>query len=442
MPANYVLLSEQTVSASVTSLTFSNIPQTGYTDLIVKFSARTDRINVDQLFTVRFNGSSSSLSSRRLEGSGSSATSNTDNTEIYALGTGNSATANTFGNCEIYIPNYTSSNFKSVSIDGVSETNATDTTTLLLAGLWSNTAAITSITLTPNGGQAILANSTFSLYGVAALGTTPVIAPKASGGDIIVNDGTYWYHAFLGSGVFTPNQTLSCDALVVAGGGGANADSSGGGGAGGLLAFTSQSLIAQNYTCTVGAGGAYATNGANSQFSSLTASVGGGHGSGITTNYSPGSGGSGGGGSGGGSTTAGTGTAGQGNNGGAGFSSASPYGGGGGGGAGAVGNAGRSTSDGAGGIGATSALINAMGSATSTGELSGGNYYYAGGGGGNGGLSTAGVGGLGGGGTGQNSSTTTSTNGTANTGGGAGGGNQTQGRTGGSGIIIIRYTMA
>jgi hypothetical protein len=56
------------------------------------------------------------------------------------------ATANTFGNTEFYIPNYTSSNYKSFSVDGVTENNAT-AAFALYAGLWSNTAAITSFRL-------------------------------------------------------------------------------------------------------------------------------------------------------------------------------------------------------------------------------------------------------------------------------------------------------
>jgi hypothetical protein len=48
--------------------------------------------------------------------------------------------------------------------------------------------------------------STFYLYGVAALGTTPAIVPYATGGDTIMTDGTYWYHTFVSSGTFTPQR--------------------------------------------------------------------------------------------------------------------------------------------------------------------------------------------------------------------------------------------
>jgi hypothetical protein len=57
-------------------------------------------------------------------------------------------TANTFANVEVYIPNYTSTNQKSVSADAVSEQNATTAYMALTAQLWSNlTTAITSISV-------------------------------------------------------------------------------------------------------------------------------------------------------------------------------------------------------------------------------------------------------------------------------------------------------
>ena len=62
MPANYVLLEKITVGAAgASSVTFSNIPQTGYTDLALKVSVRTDRTgaNTDNV-RVRLNGDTSS----------------------------------------------------------------------------------------------------------------------------------------------------------------------------------------------------------------------------------------------------------------------------------------------------------------------------------------------------------------------------------------------
>jgi len=422
MPANYVLLERIELNASAASVTFSNIPQTGYTDLKVVLSARCDAANT--AVKIQFNGLTTNLSTRYLYGSGSAAASYTDASNIYTYENSSSYTASTFGNAEIYIPNYTSSNAKSVSVDAVTENNATGADMALFAGLWNNTAAITSVALVSNSGN-FVANSTFSLYGLAAVGTTPAIAPKASGGNRIDNDGTYWYHTFTSSGTFTPQTSLSCDVLQIAGGGGGQA---GGGGAGGLAYTSSNSLSATNYTVTIGAGGANTVSGSNSQFGALTAAVGGGGASSWGTTGQNGGSGGGGGSVSGTTVNGGTGTAGQGNNGGSGVSERA----GGGGGAGAVGSNGvGGGSGGAGGAG--SSAYSSWASATTTGVS--GAYAGGGGGGANG---TGGAGGSGGGGNGSNASPTAAT---INTGGGGGGAYGAAGQPGGSGIVIVRYAI-
>ena len=439
MPNNYVLLERIELNASAASVVFANIPQTGYTDLKVVYSARTNVGSTSDHILMQFNGSTTSLTGKRLVGNGSAAASYSVTTGPAGQSSGNTSTANTFGNGEIYIPNYAGSANKSWSADGVSENNATSAAAEFNAGLWSNTSAITSIKLFQEVGTAFLQYSTFSLYGLAALGTTPTIAPKASGGNRIDNDGTYWYHTFTSSGTFTPAVGLTCDVLVTAGGGGGGAHFGGGGGAGGFQVFTSQSVAATAQTITVGAGGAggiyggtsRGATGSNTSFGSLT-STGGGGGGGRDSGLSAGlAGGSGGGGTEGGAGGAAS-PSGQGNSGGTGNNSPAQYGGGGGGGAGAVGQNGTSGAAGNGGAGLNT--YSTWASATSTG-VSG---YYAGGGGA-GAASTSGTGGAGGGGNGG----TTPTNGTVNTGGGGGGVTTTPGTgaAGGSGIVIVRYPI-
>jgi hypothetical protein len=457
MTANYVLLEKITVGAAgASSVTFSNIPQTGYTDLVVAYSMRNNRSTVNAYPAVQFNGSASSLSQREVFGNGSGAFS-ASGSIIQPYAAGNGATSNTFGSGSIYIPNYTSSNFKSVSVDAVGENNGTEAHSQLLAGLWSNTAAITSITiLAGDSSTAILQYSTFYLYGVAKLGTTPAIVPYATGGDTIETDGTYWYHAFLSSGTFTPQKGISCDVLVVAGGGGgAGAGGGGGGGAGGLLAFTSQS-IGSAQTVTVGAGGSGTNDGStnggsgsNSVFGSLTAAVGGGGGGFISGNGANG-------GSGGGvgrdstsARTGGTATSGQGFRGGNGISASAAYAAaGGGGGAGAVGGngsveggAGAGFGDGGNG-GNGGAGVNTYSSWLSVTGL-GVSGFIAGGGGGavytNGNGRVAGTGGSGGGANGGTDAAGSSA--TANTGSGGGGGRGGSGGSGGSGLVIVRYPV-
>lgn len=164
--ATYVKIASNTVGAGgVASVTFSSIPST-YTDLILKFSARNAADSSQGFIT--FNGSATSYTGKRLYGSGSAASSDAGNTTNFnpSCVTASSYTASTFGNAEVYIPNYAGSNYKSVSIDAVTENNATTAYGGVFAGLWSNTAAITSITVTANGGN-LAQYSTFTLYGVS-----------------------------------------------------------------------------------------------------------------------------------------------------------------------------------------------------------------------------------------------------------------------------------
>jgi len=454
MPANYVLLERIELNASAASVTFSNIPQSGYTDLKVVYSVRTTGGSGEWMnLSLSFNGLTTNWSNKYLYGTGSAAGSNGTSTNFYAAGVGNpnTTTANTFSNGELYVPNYLSTNAKSVSYDTVTENNGTSALVQFGASLWNVTGSgsiINSVTIAPESGVGNFAQySTFSLYGLAAVGTTPAIAPFASGGNI-QTDGTYWYHTFLSSGTFTPAKALSCDVLVVAGGGGSGGRG-GGGGAGGLYYSSANSLPSNTaQTVTIGAGGAGGASdtngnqGSNSQFGSLTAAVGGGYGGGLTTGRTGGSGGSGGGGgSGGPGQAGGSGTSYQGNTGGNGTGDNATYAyGGGGGGAGAVGtNGATSTSGSSGSGGVGSSAYSSWGLATSTGQNVSGTYYYAGGGAGgyyqNGGSS--GSGGYGGGGG-------NITAGTANTGGGGGSGrwgsdNYLTGYAGGSGVTIIRY---
>jgi hypothetical protein len=168
MANTYTLIASSTVgSGGVSSVTFSSIPST-YTDLIVKMTCRFDQPYDAANLNIRFNGdSAANYSTRRLKGTGSAAQS--DNTSaatqmVFNYGAGNNLTANTFNNGEMYIPNYTSSNYKSVSSDVVTENNATAAYTVLQAGLWSNTAAITSIAIGSDGNW--VQYSTFYLYGI------------------------------------------------------------------------------------------------------------------------------------------------------------------------------------------------------------------------------------------------------------------------------------
>lgn len=445
MSANHVLLQRIEIGANTPITIFKNIPQTGYSDLKVVVSARTDRTAaVTDGLLIKFNGSSTSYAGKYISGDGTSASSGTNpfgTSRIYAgeMDT-NGATANTFSSLEIYISNYTSSSFKAIMADAVMEQNTTLAYTSVSGGAWSDTSAIKSIEFSFANSTNFVAGSSFSLYGIAELNAIPNSAPKAIGGDIITNDGEYWYHTFLSTSTFKPKTSLTCDYLLVAGAGGGGVDYGGGGGAGGYRTTIGSSpiiLTPDLYTISVGAGGIGGTrsngadggNGTASSISSnalgsISAAGGGGGGSYNGTKNGK-TGGSGGGGAGGyGGDTRGNGGAGntpsttpaQGTDGGYGYVpggyESNRYGGGGGGATGSGGNA-TSGAFGQGGTGASS-------------SISGTYSTYATGGKGCEGQSFSGA-----------------VSGAVNTGnGGQGGGENYAGGSGGSGIVIIRYAMA
>jgi hypothetical protein len=170
MANTFVKIASVTVgSGGAASMDFTSIPGT-YTDLCIKVSARDARAIVAASIVLQINGSTASSGSyRRLYGDGGTVDSDADGpgpTVQSGHSNGNSGTANTFGNVEIYIPNYAGSGNKSFSSDGVAETNGSTTYMSIVSGLWANTAAITSIAVKPATAVNFLQHSTATLYGI------------------------------------------------------------------------------------------------------------------------------------------------------------------------------------------------------------------------------------------------------------------------------------
>ena len=383
------LINKVTVgSGGAANIDFTSIPST-YTDLCVLVSGRSTHNNEGDYLLVNFNNSSSNITSRTLGAFGPSSTFSGNETLLINILPASLATANTFGNNQIYVQNYASSNNKSLSIEGGFENNSSSSWFLFMtAGLWSNSSAITSVKLFLLDGS-FVQNTTAYLYGV----TSVTSSAKATGGTI-TSDGAYFYHTFTSSGTFTPTGTLSCDYLVVGGGGGGGGGTStdyGSGGAGGTCRTGSNFNVSSAATVTIGSGGSASGNGTSSVFSSITATAG--NGSGQTSKT-------------GGANADFSGDTGAGN--------------GGGGGAGS----GASASSSNGGAGATSLIT-------------GTSVNYGGGGSGTGSGGATVPGGAGGGGFGN----IPGANGTANTGGGGGGSQLNANTNGGSGLVIIRYAV-
>jgi hypothetical protein len=164
-------------SGGVGEIVFSSIPDT-FTDLKLVVNARSD-VNAGvggNVLLLGFNTSYANISARVLNGTGSGVSSFTD-TAIYVTCSANDYTASTFGNSSVYIPNYLAATAKSVSVDGVGENNATAGRQEIIAGLWNQTAAITSLTLKPINAPTgkILQYSSASLFGILA-GSDGIVA--------------------------------------------------------------------------------------------------------------------------------------------------------------------------------------------------------------------------------------------------------------------------
>jgi hypothetical protein len=167
MANTFELIASSTVgSGGASSIDFTSIPST-YTDLCIKVSARTSTGNGTCAIT--FNGSTSGYSYKYLYGNGST-TNNGSSSSATSIDSGVynylGSTANTFANAELYIPNYSGSSNKSVSLDTVNENNATEAYAWLEAALWSNSAAINRVTITAPATFTFVQYSTAYLYGV------------------------------------------------------------------------------------------------------------------------------------------------------------------------------------------------------------------------------------------------------------------------------------
>lgn len=165
--ATYNLIATVEVgSGGASSITFSDIPQT-YTDLQMVISARQSTAGGTTV-AMKFNGSSASYSNKNVLAVPSGAISEqtiTTSTNVGFLPEAVNYTANVFSNQGVYISNYAGSTYKSVCTDSCMENNSSTIYFGLFNGLWSSTAAITSIQLTTENGN-FMQYSSASLYGI------------------------------------------------------------------------------------------------------------------------------------------------------------------------------------------------------------------------------------------------------------------------------------
>jgi hypothetical protein len=174
----YQLIETKTLGTAAAAIEFTSIPGT-YTDLKLVISHRSTGTYGAQTsyLNTAINGVTTDRTYRILEGYSGSTTASSSSTGPrtgYTIGT--TATADTFASTEIYFPNYSSSSYKSFSVDGVTETNSANADQHIVACLWSSTAAITSLSLTVDSGN-LVAGSIASLYGIT----------KGSSGGVVVS---------------------------------------------------------------------------------------------------------------------------------------------------------------------------------------------------------------------------------------------------------------
>jgi hypothetical protein len=167
----YDSLATVTLSASTASVTFAGIPS-GYKHLQIRGIARTTASQDRESIKLTFNSDTGSNYARHsLWGSGSAASAFGAASEAYILLTdfaAANATASIFGTAVTDVLDYTNTNkYTTVrSLGGVDLNAAVTVFDGLNSGLWMNTAAITSITLTPFSGSNFTQYSSFALYGI------------------------------------------------------------------------------------------------------------------------------------------------------------------------------------------------------------------------------------------------------------------------------------
>jgi len=166
MPLAFTKIASVTVGAGgAATISFTSIPQT-YTDLCMKLSIRGLGSATNESYYINVNGTGFTGTRRALFGTGTTAGSENAANIRWDYFSDAGATANSFGSGELYIPNYTGSTNKSISLEGVAEGNVAGMFRAMTAALWSNSAAITSLTLEGLNGN-IAQYSTAVLYGIS-----------------------------------------------------------------------------------------------------------------------------------------------------------------------------------------------------------------------------------------------------------------------------------
>jgi hypothetical protein len=162
MAITYEPIATTTLGSATTTVTFSSISGS-YTDLVLVF----DGTNVTGLAStgLRFNGDTgNNYSKTEINGSGTAVSSGRDTSASAAYVGINS---NISGNTIINIMNYANTTTYKTILGRGNVPGSSVVGVRAAVGLWRNTAAITSVSVT-NGAYNWTAGSTFTLYGIAS----------------------------------------------------------------------------------------------------------------------------------------------------------------------------------------------------------------------------------------------------------------------------------
>jgi hypothetical protein len=164
MPTTYEPIQSYTLGSAAPSITFSSIVGT-YTDLRLVLVAKSDSA---QYFGVTFNGdTTTSYSHTKLSGSGAAVNSTRDSNisriRFYGLG---DLPDTQFALTTLDIFSYAGGTNKTALATLQSDVNGTTGWVQMQVGLWRNTSAITSITLTMNSTSNFATGTTATLYGI------------------------------------------------------------------------------------------------------------------------------------------------------------------------------------------------------------------------------------------------------------------------------------
>lgn len=164
--ATYEPIATYTAGSAFQTYTFSSIPST-YTDLkLVLMTGRTSS-GVNPSFIFRYNGDSgSNYSMKKIRGNSTSPLGNSEANATSINGNYFSMTLDVSTQFVVDIMNYTST---SIHKSSIARSDSPGSGEEITAGTWRSTSAITSLTITNDGGGSyLLAGTTATLYGIKA----------------------------------------------------------------------------------------------------------------------------------------------------------------------------------------------------------------------------------------------------------------------------------